>query len=91
MARVTVRLPGVLAQVTGTKKMELDADTLDGGIKALMAAAPELRVHLFDEAGELRQHVNCFHNEDNLRWLDDLDRPLTDGDQITIVQAVSGG
>lgn len=91
MARIQVRLPSVLAQITGERLLELDADTLKGGIEALLEHSPELRVHIFDEVGELRQHVNCFHNSDNTRWLEDLDRPLSDGDEITIMQAVSGG
>lgn len=33
----------------------------------------------------------CFHNDENTRWLDDLDRPVRPGDTITIIQAVSGG
>jgi MoaD family protein len=91
MAAIEVRLPSVLAQIVGRKRLDIEADTLKGGIEALLQEMPELAVHLFDETGELRRHVNCFHNDDNTRWLEDLDRPLADGDTITIMQSVSGG
>ena len=91
MAAVSVRLPSVLAQIVGRKSLQIEAETLKGGIEALLTEMPELEVHIFDESGGLRQHVNCFHNDDNTRWLEDLDRPLADGDTITIMQSVSGG
>lgn len=50
-----------------------------------------LKVHLFDESGELRRHVLCFHNQENTRWLSNLGRPVVAGDVLQIVQAVSGG
>jgi len=43
------------------------------------------------EKGTFRQHVLCFHNQTNVRWLDELEVPLADGDTIAIHQAVSGG
>lgn len=91
MAQVRVRLPSVLSQIAGVRDLEVEAETLKDGIEALLRNSPELRVHMFDEAGVLRQHVNCFYNDENTRWLEDLDLPLQDGDEITIMQAVSGG
>ena len=48
-------------------------------------------MHLFDETGGFRQHVLCFHNETNLRWLESDEVPVADGDRLTVLQAVSGG
>jgi hypothetical protein len=39
----------------------------------------------------LRRHVLCFHNQENTRWFESLDRPVATGDVIMIIQAVSGG
>jgi molybdopterin converting factor small subunit len=48
-------------------------------------------VHLCDESGRFRQHVLCFLNDINTRWLEEKSPSLQDGDCITILQAVSGG
>jgi molybdopterin converting factor small subunit len=52
---------------------------------------PVLNVHLFDESGELRPHVNLFRNETNTRWLSSMEVPVQSGDALTVMQAVSGG
>lgn len=92
MPRAAVRLPSMLARfVGGAPSVPVDADTLAGALDALVRAHPELRPHLFDETGRFREHVLCFHNATNTRWLERLDQPLAEGDVITIMQAVSGG
>ena len=92
MARVTIHLSSVLAGVVqGHRRFEVEGGTVRDALEALFAERPELRVHLFEETGGLRPHVLCFHNEVNTRWEDDLEQPTGDGDQITIMQAVSGG
>ena len=92
MPRVTVELPSMLIRFSGElRSVAVDADTLRAALRALVEAHPPLSVHLFDENGDLRQHVLCFHNDANTRWLDSLDATLAEGDRITIMQAVSGG
>ena len=92
MARVTVRLPRLLAGlIDGATAVTVEAATVQGALGELTRRHPVLAVHLFDESGGLRQHVLCFHNEENTRWLATLDRPVAPGDEVTIIQAVSGG
>jgi sulfur-carrier protein len=92
MPRVTIDLPSLLAGVIdGPPTMTVEADTLAQALERAFVQTPPLRGHLFDESGQFRPHVLCFLNDVNSRWLDDLDRPLQDGDCITILQAVSGG
>jgi sulfur-carrier protein len=92
MPKVTIELPSLLtAVISGPQPIIVEADTFAQALACACAQAPPLRGHLYDESGQLRPHVLCFLNETNSRWLDDLDRPLTNGDCITILQAVSGG
>ncbi len=89
---VTVELPSLLDHVVnGSRSIAVEADSLRGALEALIERHPGLAVHLFDETGEFRQHVLCFHNQTNTRWLPSADVPLEAGDTITILQAVSGG
>ena len=92
MSRVTVELPSVLAPlVDGNQTLAFDAATLPEVLTQLTDSYPALGPRLFDEAGRFREHVLCFHNETSTRWLDSLDVGLSDGDVISILQAVSGG
>ena len=59
--------------------------------RPLIARYPLLAVHLFDEERQLRDHVNLFHNDTNVKWLDDWGVAVRPGDTLTILQAVSGG
>ncbi len=92
MASVNVELPSLLSAIAnGACTIPLEAESLGGVLHALVERHPQLAVHLFDETRNLRQHVLCFHNGTNSRWLESLDVPVADGDTITILQAVSGG
>ncbi len=92
MARVTVELPSLLSPMAGgARTLALEAATLSEALASLVALHPALDVHLFDETRKLRQHVLCFLNDENSRWLEGTDRALRDGDTLSIIQAVSGG
>lgn len=92
MPHVTIELPSLLANVLrGRSSIAVEADTLREALERAYAELPPLRAYVCDESGRFRPHVLCFLNEVNSRWLENLDRPLRDGDCITILQAVSGG
>ena len=91
MAHVTVELPSLLRNVLGKGTLSVEGGTLDEALEDAYAQLPGLRVHLCDESGRFRQHVLCFLNDTNTRWLDADNPSLRDGDCITILQAVSGG
>ncbi len=92
MPKVTVQLPSMLCHILRVERsIPVEAESLRDALRAAVERHPTLEVHLFDETGNLRQHVLCFRNETNTRWLSSLDVPLDEGDTITILQAVSGG
>ena len=91
MARVRLELPSLLRDVVSAGSMAVEGNTLQEALEDAYQQLPTLRVHLCDESGRFRQHVLCFLNDVNTRWLENVDQPLKDGDCITILQAVSGG
>ncbi|MEX1020099.1 MAG: MoaD/ThiS family protein [Litorilinea sp.] len=89
---IEVRIPGLLRDCTdGHGRVVVQATTLEGAVEALLAAYPRLRIHLYDEQGELRRHILLFYNQTNFKELDDTTIPLRAGDRLNVVQAVSGG
>ncbi len=89
MASIEVTIPKMLAElVDGPRSFTVEGETVDGALSGVVAAHPELRVHLFDETGDIRQHVSCFHNG---TMVADRRAAVADGDELVILQAVSGG
>lgn len=60
-------------------------------IKAALLAAPDLSHYVFDDQGNIRKHVAIFINRDMLQNRADLTRTLNSGDQVLVVQALTGG
>ena len=89
---IHVNVPSLLRDsVGGQRCLTISGTTLDEAFQNLFDHYPLLRVHLYDEQGALRQHVLIYYNSDNIAWLESLDTPLRQGDQVHILQAVSGG
>lgn len=90
--QIEVRVPGLLRSCTDNRRsVSIEATTVADAIHRLLEIYPLLRVHLFDEQGAQRQHILFFHNDQNVRDPGRLDAPLRPGDQLSVVQAVSGG
>jgi MoaD family protein len=70
---------------------ELTASSVDGLLDALEGRYPGIKGRLCDEAGKLRRFLNVYVNSEDIRFLDNQDTPLKDGDEVSIVPAVAGG
>lgn len=89
---VTVRIPQPLRALTGGQAtVTADGANLRACLDGLEATYPGIRERILDGAGEIRRFVNVYVNGDDVRFLQGLDTPLTDGDEVSIVPAVAGG
>ena len=70
---------------------EVEAGTAREALEQVFADHPRLRGYILDETGALRQHVAVFLGEDLVRDPAQLDAPLADGIEISVMQALSGG
>ena len=88
----TVRIPTQLRQLTGgVGEIPVDAETVGDALRALDTTNPGFGERIFDDAGNLRRFVNVFLAEEDVRFLQGLDTPLTEGAVLSIVPAVAGG
>lgn len=89
---ITVMIPTALRRYTDEREsLSLDGRTVREVLATLTRQFPELAKHLFTEDGRLRNFVNIYLNEEDIRYLKDLETPVTPGDQISIVPSVAGG
>lgn len=88
----TVRIPTPLRKLTqGQETVSASASTIGELIGVLEAQHPGLRERLLDEKGQVRRFVNIFVGEEDIRFLKQLDTPLTEGAEVSIVPAIAGG
>ena len=89
---VKIRVPGALRQLTrGAAIVEVDADDVSQALDELNEKYPGFRERLYDDKGELRQFINIYRNDEDIRFGSGLKTPLKDSDDLSIVPAVAGG
>jgi molybdopterin synthase sulfur carrier subunit len=89
---VIVRIPTQLRTLSGgNSEVPVDGATVAEALKALEASHPGFADRLFDDSGKLRRFVNVFVADEDIRFLDGVDTPLSPGATISIVPAVAGG
>jgi MoaD family protein len=89
---IAVRIPSALRPYAGgQKEVALEAATVEDALHGLTGQYPALRPHLYDENGSLRQYVNLFVNEQDVRSLQGVTTPLKHGDRMMIVPSIAGG
>ena len=90
--KVIVHVPTVLrGHVEDQAKLQVGGGTVGEVLTGLMDQHPTLRGRLFDDKGELNRFINVYLNDEDIRFLDNLDSAVKDGDAVTIVPAIAGG
>jgi MoaD family protein len=89
---VTVKIPTQLRSVTGgDSETSVDGVTTVGDVlDGLYDRYDGLRERIAVD-GDLRRFVNVYVGGEDIRFLDGLDTPVEDGDEVTILPAVAGG
>jgi sulfur-carrier protein len=71
--------------------VEVNSRTVIEAIEELQRHYPGVRDRVLDERGLVRGFVNIYVNEENIRFLQDGQTPLKDGDELSIVPSSAGG
>jgi molybdopterin synthase sulfur carrier subunit len=87
-----VRIPTPLRKLTNNEEIvEVSAADIGAAITELQTRFPGIRERLVDEKGEVRRFVNVYVNEEDIRFLQNQQTPLKDGDEVSIIPAIAGG
>lgn len=89
---VEVRVPTVLRKHTGGERVvQAEGTTVAAVLDSLLHRFPGLKDELLNEEGQVRQFVNIYVNDEDIRYLDRLETSVDDGDNLAILPAVAGG
>ncbi|HVX86121.1 MAG TPA: MoaD/ThiS family protein [Phycisphaerae bacterium] len=89
---VKVRIPTPLRTLTnGVDIVELQGSTVGGLLNELSGKFEGMDKRLFKQPGELNRFVNVYVNDEDIRFLENLETPIKDGDDVSIVPAIAGG
>jgi sulfur-carrier protein adenylyltransferase/sulfurtransferase len=89
---VTIAIPTALRQfAAGQTEINVDATTAGEALNQLTSIHSELRRHLFNDQSSLRNFVNVYVNDEDIRHQNGIETPVKDGDTILIVPSIAGG
>ncbi|MBC8104898.1 MAG: MoaD/ThiS family protein [Cytophagales bacterium] len=93
MAIVKILIPTPLRKFTGDQEtVSIEgADSVGALMRSLTEAHVGLAKPLLDENGVPRRFVNLYVNGEDIRFLQNTETPLKDGDEVSIVPAIAGG
>lgn len=83
-----VLIPSPLRDYTGEAWVQAQGATVGEVLEDLDRRYPGIRFRMIDEQDRMRRHVRFFVNDTQTF---DLAQPLREGDELLIVQALSGG
>lgn len=92
MLSIQVRVPAALSAYTaGKRELRVAGATVGEALGSLTERYPRLRRHLYTESGQLRDYVNVYLNEEDVRELAGEATAVAEGDTITVIPSIAGG
>ena len=87
-----VYIPTALRQYAGNaESVEVAGNTAGEAMNGLVAQYPDLKKHLYAENGNLRSFVNLYVNDKDIRYEQNMDTPVKDNDELSIITSIAGG
>ena len=87
-----IRIPTPLRKLTNNEEVvEVSAATIGEAIAELQKRFPGIKERLLDDTGGVRRFVNVYVNEEDIRFLQNQETALKEGDEVSIIPAIAGG
>lgn len=88
---ITVRLSDLLQTIAGTHSpLPIDGRSPAECLRNLTARYPRLASWIYDEKGDLKPQIWLLVNGERI-YAEEMQRPLSEGDELTVIVAVLGG
>ncbi len=90
--QVTVLIPTPLRDFTnGESEVTAEGQTISDVIDDLDQNYDGIKERICTEDGELREFLNIYMNDEDIRFMDDLQTEISEGDEISLIPAIAGG
>jgi len=90
--QATVRVPTPLQKLTKNQaEVKVSSANIRELIEDLEKRFPGIKERICDQTGKIRRFINIYVNEEDVRFLQQEETPLKDGDEISIIPAIAGG
>ena len=87
-----LKIPSPLRRFTnGESSIEVNGNSINKVLEELFSAHPDIKGHLVEEDGSLRNFVNIFINGEDIRQKGGLDTEVSDGSDVRIIPSIAGG
>jgi molybdopterin converting factor small subunit len=87
-----LRIPTPLRTYTdGQSEVTVNGENISEALADLTNQYPAIKPHLFNEGGNLRPFVNLFVGENNIKDLQGVNTPITDGEKLMLIPSIAGG
>ena len=88
----TIHIPTPLRPFTDKKEsVQVSGATVGELLADLTKKYDGLKKHLYSDDGKLRNFVNVYLNDEDIRYMQKEQTPVKDGDALSIVPSVAGG
>lgn len=89
---ITIEIPTAFRRFTdGAHRVDSGATTVAEALTELTTKYPGISRHVRDEQGQIRQFLNVYLNEEDIRFLNGESSTLKDGDRVLLVPSIAGG
>jgi sulfur-carrier protein len=89
---VIIEIPTAFRRFTdGQPKIDCSAATIAEALNQLTAKFPALSRHVRDDQGQIRQFLNVYLNDEDIRFLGGESCPIKEGDRVLLVPSIAGG
>ena len=87
-----IKIPSPLRQFTDNQSyVEVDGLTIKEVLQKIFDQYPQIKSHILDKNGEIRNFVNIYVNGTNIKEEDNLDTTVPVDSDIRIIPAIAGG
>ena len=89
---INVRIPTPLRNLTeNLEVVTAEGNTISAVIEDLQHNYPGLKERICDENGDVRRFLNIYKNNEDIRFQEGKNTPVSDGDELSIIPAIAGG
>jgi molybdopterin converting factor small subunit len=89
---ITIEIPTAFRRFTdGAPKIDCTASNIAGALNELTTRFPLIARHVRDDTGQIRQFLNVYLNEEDIRFLGGESCAVKDGDRVLLVPSIAGG